>query len=549
MTKHHNEAAPFRSQHPEKINAYLVGGGIASLASAVHLLHDAKVPASQIHILESSSVPGGSMDGAGTAESGYVLRGGRMLNFSYLCTYELLATIPSLSDPKKTVMQEIEEFNAIPENKTNAHARLVAKGAEGPEIVDVKQLGLSMKDRLDLVHMSLQTEGSLGTKKITDCFGEAFFETKFWYMWATMFAFQPWHSAVEFRRYLHRFIHEFKRINTLAGVDRTPLNQHDSIILPIETYLKAQGVDFRYNTRVTRFSFQESPQITVNEIHTDSKGTTGVIHVQDFDIVFATIGSMTACSSIGSNTKAPAPIPSTQDALKAPDGTWALWDSLTHSQHGAAFGNPSSFYTRPTESNWLSFTVTLHDPSFFSRLVEWSGNTPGTGALITFKDSTWLMSIVVPKQPHFLNQPEDVQVFWGYALFPDKIGDFVKKPMEACSGQEILNELLGHLNFPQHPTLESATTIPCMMPYITSQFLTRAHKDRPKVIPEGSTNLALLGQYVEIDEDTVFTVEYSVRGAQMAVYEMMGVNKKPKAIYKGEHDVRVLAEALKMLIT
>lgn len=60
------------------------------------------------------------------------------------------------------------------------------------------------------------------------------------------FAFEPWHSAVEFKRYLHRFVQEFPRINTLAGVDRTPLNQYDSIILPIETYLKAQGVDFRY---------------------------------------------------------------------------------------------------------------------------------------------------------------------------------------------------------------------------------------------------------------------------------------------------------------
>jgi myosin-crossreactive antigen len=60
------------------------------------------------------------------------------------------------------------------------------------------------------------------------------------------FAFQPWHSAVEFRRYLHRFIYEFPRINTLAGVHRTPYNQHDSIILPIETYLKDQGVEFRY---------------------------------------------------------------------------------------------------------------------------------------------------------------------------------------------------------------------------------------------------------------------------------------------------------------
>jgi oleate hydratase len=182
----HIEAAKLRAKNPNKTNAWLVGGGIASLAAAVHLINDAKVPASQIHILESAGVPGGSMDGAGGPKNGYVLRGGRMLNFSYLCTYDLLSTIPSLTNPKKTVMDEIHEFNAIPENKTNAHARLVARGAEGPEIVDVKKLGLTMKDRADLVHMILESEKSLGTKKITDCFQESFFKTKFWFLWATM---------------------------------------------------------------------------------------------------------------------------------------------------------------------------------------------------------------------------------------------------------------------------------------------------------------------------------------------------------------------------
>ncbi len=121
--------------------------------------------------------------------------------------------------------------------------------------------------------------------------------------------------------------------------------------------------------------------------------------------------------------------------------------------------------------------------------------------------------------------------------------------MAECTGEEILVELLGHLNFPQHPTVESATTIPCMMPFITSQFLTRAPGDRPKVIPEGSTNLALMGQFVEIQRDVVFTVEYSVRAAQMAVFGLMGVDRKPKAVYRGEHSVKVLAEGLKMLLT
>ena len=108
-----NSRAAKPTRDPKKTNAYLVGGGIASLAAAVHLIQDANVPASQIHILESGPVPGGSMDGAGNSESGYILRGGRMLNFSYLCTYDMLSRVPSLTDPKKTVKQEIDESGGL----------------------------------------------------------------------------------------------------------------------------------------------------------------------------------------------------------------------------------------------------------------------------------------------------------------------------------------------------------------------------------------------------------------------------------------------------
>jgi len=174
------------ARNPEVTNAYLIGGGIASLAAAVHLIQDAHVPANQITILESGPLPGGSMDGAGNSDSGYVLRGGRMLNFSYLCTYDLLSKVPSLTDPLKTVKQEINEFNAIPENKTSARARLVSKGKSGPEIVNVSHMGLNMKEREDLLKVAAETEKQLGTKKINDCFSPEFFETKFWYMWATM---------------------------------------------------------------------------------------------------------------------------------------------------------------------------------------------------------------------------------------------------------------------------------------------------------------------------------------------------------------------------
>ena len=290
-------------------------------------------------------------------------------------------------------------------------------------------------------------------------------------------------------------------------------------------------------------SYAEGDTTTVDGIHTIESGLEGTINVHQKDIVIATLGSMTADSSTGTNTSAPAPA---EPPLSAPDGAWAFWERI--SKDSSRFGNPSHFYTRIPDSNWESFTITTSSPELVNHLTEWSHNTPGTGALITFRDSAWLMSLVVPHQPYFATQPKDVQILWGYGLRTQKEGNFVKKHMYTCTGEEIMTELLGHLNFPLQPILEHSITIPCIMPYITSQFLTREYKDRPTVLPKHTKNLAFVGQFVEIPEDVVFTVEYSVRGAQMAVFELMDLDKKPKSIYKGEYDVEVLTAAMKTLL-
>ena len=97
--------------------------------------------------------------------------------------------------------------------------------------------------------------------------------------------------------------------------------------------------------------------------------------------------------------------------------------------------------------------------------------------------------------------------------------------MTECNGAEILRELCGHLRFDLE-TVESANCIPCRMPYITSMFMPRMPGDRPLPVPRGSRNLAFVSQFVEVPDDCVFTVEYSVRAAQMAVYELLGIDRK-----------------------
>ena len=181
--------------------------------------------------------------------------------------------------------------------------------------------------------------------------------------------------------------------------------------------------------------------------------------------------------------------------------------------------------------------------SFSTKWKRFAGNPAGIGGLVTFRDSTWLLSIVIPHQPHFVTQPADVQVFWGYALHPDRVGNFVSKPMSDCTGTDILRELCGHLNFDLE-TVATAICIPCRMPYITSMFMPRAKTDRPQPVPQGSTNLALLSQFVEIPEDVVFTVEYSVRVAQMAVYQLLGIDTAIPPIQHHDKSVKVQLDAV-----
>jgi oleate hydratase len=517
---------------------YLVGGGIASLAAAAFLIRDGGLRGQNISIFDESGLAGGSLDGSGTPDAGYVIRGGRMFtDEAYTCTYDLLSSIPSLTNPDWTVRDEIRVFNEA--NPSHSRARLVRAGAK----VDVSTLGLSNRDRLDLIELMAASEESLGAKRIEDYFAPAFFKTNFWYMWATTFAFEPWHSAVECRRYIQRFIQEFPRIATLAGVRRTPYNQYDSIVLPLTRWLETQGVQFLMNTRVTDLDFRHGQNGKgVERIHCTRDGVPSEIAVESHDLVLVTNGSMTAGSRRGSMTSAPEP------GTKTEGGSWALWERLA-SRH-ADFGNPGVFNGKVDESKWLSFTVTLRDPRFFALMEKFTGNQAGTGGLVTFTDSNWLMSVVLAHQPHFINQPADVQVFWGYGLYPEEEGNYVGKKMSACTGADILTELAGHLPFDAREALrpETSNCIPCMMPFITSQFMPRVNGDRPMVRPVGTTNIAFIGQFCEMPDDVVFTVEYSVRSAQTAVYSFLGVDRAVPPLYKGQHDLRVLLNAFRTMI-
>jgi oleate hydratase len=514
------------------MKAYFIGSGVGSLAGAAFLVRDAEVKGADITIFEKSLPYGGSLDGAKLTDGSYSLRGGRMLTTDhYECTWDLMSMIPSVDVPKETFRDQFIAFNK--KHVAHSKARLVDRNRH---IVDVSSMGFSMHDRIELVRLTEASEEKLGVSRITDWLSPPFFTTNFWHMWQTTFAFQPWHSAVEFKRYLHRFMNEFPRIETLGGVKRTVYNQYDAIVLPLTRWLEERGVKFVGGARVADLEIvEEGNKYRVTRLALDQDGKTASIEVSADDLVFFQNGSMTDASSIGSMTEPPPQL------TKADSQGWRLWEKIAAGR--PEFGNPSAFNSSIPESLWESFTVTCRNPKFFDAMFALTGNEAGTGGLVTFKDSRWLMSIVLYHQPHFLNQPADVSVFWGYALHPDRIGDFVAKPMSECSGADILQELCGHLNFDPE-VFENATCIPCRMPYITSMFMPRKKSDRPLPVPAKSKNLAFVSQFVEIPDDVVFTVEFSVRAAQTAVYQLMNVDRPIPKITRHDKSLKVLLDSL-----
>ena len=130
-----------KNTNPKASKVYLIGSGIASLASAVYLIRDAGVPGGNIHILEQDDVLGGALDGAGDAETGFIIRGGRMHEEHFVCYWDLLSNIPSYDDPGVSVKDESFEFNT--RYVAHAQARLLKNG----KVMDVSSFGCPLRTR------------------------------------------------------------------------------------------------------------------------------------------------------------------------------------------------------------------------------------------------------------------------------------------------------------------------------------------------------------------------------------------------------------------
>jgi len=172
-----------------------------------------------------------------------------------------------------------------------------------------------------------------------------------------------------------------------------------------------------------------------------------------------------------------------------------------------------------------------------------------TGGIVTVKDSTdnWYLSWTINRQPQFKSQDKNMVLVWLYSLNTNKEGNYVKKAMRDCTGEEVCREWLYHIGVPENEIEElaenSANTVPVMMPYIDAFFMPRNDTDRPKVVPDGAVNFAFIGQFAETARDTIFTTEYSMRTGMEAVYTLLNVDRGVPEVWGSTYDVRDLLNA------
>ena len=535
-------ARPQKPQGVDEKAAYLIGSGLAALAAACYLVRDGQMAGERIHILEKDPIPGGACDGYQYTDIGYVMRGGREMDNHFECMWDLFRSIPSIETEGVSVLDEYYWLNKADPN----YSLCRATEKQGQDAHTDKKFGLSDKAAMEIMKLFFTPDEELYNKRIDEIFDHEVLDSNFWLYWRTMFAFENWHSALEMKLYLKRFIHHVGGLPDFTALRFTRYNQYESMILPMVHYLQEHGVDFQYNTKVVNVEFDiRNGRKAARRIVLQREGREDAIDLTDNDLVFITNGGCVENSAYGSQNE-----PAAFNKTIRAGGGWDMWRKIA--AQDPSFGHPDKFCSDPEQSNWMSATVTTLDRRIVPYIEKICKRDPFsgkvvTGGIVTARDSGWLLSWTINRQPQFRNQPKDQLVIWVYGLFTDKPGDFVKKTMRECTGKEICMEWLYHLGVPVAEIADlaehSAKTVPVMMPYITAFFMPREKGDRPNVVPDGAVNFAFLGQFAETARDTIFTTEYSIRTGMEAVYSLLDIDRGVPEVWGSTYDVRDLVNA------
>src|SRR5271165_5484267 len=365
----YNRNKPLARAGVEKRKAYIVGSGIAGLAAAFYLIRDGHMPGRNITILDSVDVAGGSLDGAGDAETGYIMRGGREMCFTYENFWDVFQDVPALELPEGYSV--LDEYRLLNDNDpTYSKARLMHRQGQ---IKDFSTFGLSRSQQWELTRLLFKRKEELDDTTVEQYFSKGLLESNFWVFWRTMFAFQNWHSLLEMKLYMHRFLDLIDGLQDMSSLVFPKYDQYDSFVRPLIAWLSEKGVQTQFSTRVHDLAVEiEGERKTVTKILCMRDGRSETIPVGPEDIVIALTGSMTEGTAYGDLDTVPTLAVDRRNP--GPESGWTLWRNLA--AKSPAFGKPEKFYGDVDRSIWESATLTCKPSPLVDKLKELAVNDP-----------------------------------------------------------------------------------------------------------------------------------------------------------------------------
>lgn len=540
-------AHPEKPEGVEKKSAYIIGTGLAGLTAAFYLVRDGQMPGNHIHLLEKLELAGGSCDGYKDVHKGFYMRGGREMDNHFEIMWDVFRDVPSIETPNVSVLDEYYWLNKHDPNYSLCRATV----NKGEDAHTDKLFKLDKDSAMALSQLFITPEADLEDKKISDVLPESFWETNFWLYWQTMFAFQKWSSALEMKRYLCRYVHHIDGLPDFSALRFTKYNQYESMILPLIEYLKKHDVDVQFGMDVKNVVIEEvDGKKTAKELIYVKDNKEQSIPLTADDLVFITNGCCTDTSCYGDQTHAP----DLSHIVNGQGESWDLWKNIAKQAKHDEYGHPDVFCSDTEATNWMSATVETSNEDIIQHIMNICKRDPRTGkvttgGIVTVKDSVnnWFLSWTINRQPQFRSQNKDTVLVWLYALHTDTEGNYIKKAMRDCTGEEICQEWLYHIGMDESKIKDysenACNTTTCFMPYINAFFQPRKNVDRPKVVPEGAVNFAFIGQFAETPRDTIFTTEYSMRTGMESVYTLLNVDRGVPEVWGSQYDIRELLRA------
>ena len=540
-------AHPEKPEGVEKKSAYIIGTGLAGLTAAFYLVRDGQMPGNHIHLLEKLELAGGSCDGYKDVHKGFYMRGGREMDNHFEIMWDVFRDVPSIETPNVSVLDEYYWLNKHDPNYSLCRATV----NKGEDAHTDKLFKLDKDSAMALSQLFITPEVNLEDKKISDVLPESFWETNFWLYWQTMFAFQKWSSALEMKRYLCRYVHHIDGLPDFSALRFTKYNQYESMILPLIEYLKKHDVDVQFGMDVKNVVIEDvDGKKTAKELIYVKDNKEQSIPLTADDLVFITNGCCTDTSCYGDQTHAP----DLSHIVNGQGESWDLWKNIAKQAKHDEYGHPDVFCSDTEATNWMSATVETSNEDIIQHIMNICKRDPRagkvtTGGIVTVKDSVnnWFLSWTINRQPQFRSQNKDTVLVWLYALHTDTEGNYIKKAMRDCTGEEICQEWLYHIGMDESKIKDysenACNTTTCFMPYINAFFQPRKNVDRPNVVPEGAVNFAFIGQFAETPRDTIFTTEYSMRTGMESVYTLLNVERGVPEVWGSQYDIRELLRA------